>query len=138
MARGDYRHLTSFRVRFADLDAMGHMNNIAVLQLLETARVDYMVDLGLAIERELTYALVALQCDFRSQAFYGEVLTCGTRAARLGRSSFVLEHEIWKADDSTVAVGSGTMVTLGEDTTKSAPMPQAWRDRLEEFEQRPL
>lgn len=129
-----FRHRTEFRVRFADLDSMGHLNNIAVLQLLETGRVDYMVDLGLGTHDVLTYALVSLHCDFRAQGHYGELLTCGTKIARFGRTSFVIEHEVWKPDGTTVATASSTMVTMGEDTTRSAPIPDGWREKVEDYQ----
>lgn len=133
-----YRHLTEHQVRFADLDAMGHLNNIALVQLLETARVDYMVELGLGAHDELTYAIVSLQCDFRAQAHFHDRLTCGTRMARLGARSFVLEHEVWKQDGTTVATSTTTLVTLAEDPTRSAPIPEDWPERLERFERRPV
>lgn len=133
-----YRHLIEFRVRFADLDVLGHLNNIALLQLLETGRVDYMTDLGLGTHNDLTYVIVSLQCDFRAQAHYRDVLTCGTRAARLGRTSLVLEHDVWKQDGTVVASATSTLVHLAEDTTRSAPVPADWPARLERFEGGPV
>jgi acyl-CoA thioester hydrolase len=40
--RGIYGFATSEHLRFADVDANGHINNGAFLQLLENARVSYM------------------------------------------------------------------------------------------------
>lgn len=136
--RDGYRHLTEFRVRFADLDAMGHLNNLAILELLETGRVDYVVDLELGTHAELTYVLVRLECDFRAQAHYRDVLTCGTRIARLGGSSFVVEHDIWNEGGTTVATASSTLVTLGDDPTRAAPIPDDWPGKIERFEGRPV
>lgn len=132
-----YRHLTTFRVRFGDLDAMGHLNNIATVQLIETGRVDYMVDLGLGTHDDLTYAIVSLQCDFRAQGYYRDLLTCGTRCSRLGRTSFVVEHEVWKSDGTTLATATTTLVSLAAtDATRSAPIPADWRRTIERFEGR--
>lgn len=134
-----YRHLTEFRVRFADLDSMGHLNSIATLELIETGRVNYMVDLGLGTHDVLTYAIVSLQCDFRAQGYFGELLTCGTRIARFGRSSFVIEHEIWKADGTTLASATTTLVTMAaDDPSRSAPVPEDWREKVEQFQGQPV
>lgn len=133
-----YRHLTQSRVVFGDLDAMGHLNNVALLKLLETSRVDYVVDLGLGRYDELTFVIASLRCDFRAQAHYRDMLTCGTRAARRGRSSLVLEHTVWKQDDTTVATAEAALVTLGEDSTSPAPLPDAWLPTIEEYEGRPI
>ncbi len=130
-----YRHLTALRVRFADLDVMGHLNSLATLELVETARVDYMVDLGLGRHNELTYAIVSLQCDFRDQAHYGDALTCGTRCPRLGRSSFALEHEVWKADGTTVLTAATILAHLSaDDPTRATPIPDDWRETIERFQ----
>ena len=40
--RGIYGFVTSEHLRFADVDANGHINNVAFLQLLESARVSYL------------------------------------------------------------------------------------------------
>ena len=36
-----FKHRISIKVRFSDLDAMGHVNNAAYLSYLEEARFDY-------------------------------------------------------------------------------------------------
>ena len=38
----DERFSTLQRVRFGDLDAMQHMNNVEFLRFFETARIDYL------------------------------------------------------------------------------------------------
>lgn len=42
-----YRYETHIQVRWADLDALGHVNNATYLTYLEQARVSYFNDLGL-------------------------------------------------------------------------------------------
>ena len=37
----NYKHKLKINVRFADLDAMQHVNNAAYLTYLEEARIDY-------------------------------------------------------------------------------------------------
>jgi acyl-CoA thioester hydrolase len=133
-----YRHQFASRVTFGDLDAMGHMNNLALLRLLETGRVDYMVDTGMAGYDELTYVLARLETDFSKQGLFGDNLTCGTRITRLGRTSFTMEQRIWR-DDATVLVGStSVLVALGSDKATPIPVPARWRELIHDWEQRPL
>lgn len=132
-ARDRFVHQITSQVRFGDLDAMGHLNNCALLQVLESARVEYMVNLGLAGPAELTYVLAHLDVDFRAQAFFGETLHCGSRTTRLGVTSFVLEQEVWRSD-VTVAEARSVMVALGPDAVSPQPVPEPWRCRIAGWE----
>lgn len=42
-----FRHCVTIDIRFADLDAMGHVNNAVYLTYMETARLRYALELGL-------------------------------------------------------------------------------------------
>ena len=128
-----FGHRVSAKVRFGDLDAMGHLNNVALLRILETSRVDYMVDLGLAAHDELTYVLAHLDVDFRAQAFFGEELVCGTRVGRVGRTSITMEQRIW-GPGRTVAEARSVLVSLGPDAVTPSPVPAPWRERIGQWE----
>ena len=139
-ATGDhesFRHRVSTTVRFGDIDVMGHLNNVAQLRLLETGRVAYMVDLGLAGHDELTYVIARLESDFRQQGFFGDQLTCGSRMADIGRSSMVLEQRVWREDGTVLLEGRSVLVALGPDKVTSMPVPDRWRARIAEWERRP-
>ena len=133
--RDAYRHQFTETVRFGDLDAMGHLNNLALLRLLETGRVDYMVDLELAAHNELTFVLASLQVDFLAQGFYREELACGSRMCRLGHTSLSFEQEIWRTTDSvTLGHARSVMVTIGDDAATPIPVPEEWRRRIHAWE----
>ncbi|MPZ60525.1 MAG: hypothetical protein GEU93_04350 [Propionibacteriales bacterium] len=123
---------------FGDLDAMGHMNNLALLRLLETGRIDYMVRTGLAAYDELTYVLARLETDFRSQGQFGDHLTCGTRITKLGRTSFTMEQSVWRDDGSILGRSTSILVALGADKATPIPVPERWIQVIQEWEQRQL
>lgn len=129
-----YRHTVSSTVVFGDLDAMGHMNNLALLRLLETGRVAYMVDTGLAAHDELTYVLARLETDFRSQGHYGDRLACDTRVARLGTTSFTMEQEIRRDDGTVLVEARSIMVALGPDQATPITVPDRWRKVIRDWE----
>lgn len=132
---GVYRHRFSSDVVFGDLDAMGHMNNLALLRLLETGRVGYMVHTGLAGYDELTYVLARLETDFRHQGQFGDRLTCGTRVASLGRTSFTMEQEIWRTDGTVLVRGRSVLVALSPDKATPMSVPTKWRQAIADWEQ---
>lgn len=126
-----FDHVVDLTVRFSDLDPMGHLNNVAVVRMLETGRVDYCHDQGLMGETAPSFVLAALNVRYRAQGFYRDVLHLGTRVAAVGRTSFTLAHRVWRpADEATVAEAEAVLVVLGEDRRTPAPIPDAWRARL--------
>lgn len=124
---GRYPYTFSRDVVFGDLDAMGHLNNLVLLRLMETGRIGYMVHVGLAKHDELTYVLARVEADFRSQGRFGETLTCGTRVSHIGRTSFTMEHAVWRGDMSLLASGLSVLVALGADKATPISVPEQWR-----------
>ena len=79
---------------------MGHVNNAKYLTYCEIARIRYWTDVtGESVrardEGAESLILAEARITYRAQAFHGEVVTVQTRATRIGRSSFTLEHRLW-------------------------------------------
>jgi acyl-CoA thioester hydrolase len=96
---GPFRHRVEIDVRFADTDAMGHVNNAKYLTYCEVARIRYWTDItgepvSLGTEGAESLILAEARITYRAPAFHGEVVTVETRASRIGRSSFTLEHRL--------------------------------------------
>lgn len=96
---GPFRHHVDIVVRFADTDAMGHVNNAKYLTYCEIARIRYWTDItgepiALGTEGAESLILAEARITYRAPAFHGETVTVETRATRIGRSSFTLEHRL--------------------------------------------
>src|SRR5512146_3439604 len=97
---GDFAHWHPVEVRFADTDAMGHVNNAAYLTYAEIARLAYYEQvtgepLPLATHgAEEGMILAEIRITYRNQAFYGETLAVETRVDRIGRTSFTMVHRL--------------------------------------------
>lgn len=129
------RHRTEVAVGFADLDVMGHLNNVALLRYLEGARVNYLVDLGLSEVAELGPVLASLQVQFHAQAYFRDRLTCGTATTSIGTSSFVLRQVLWReSPEDVVADATSALVVLTDDQTKPKPVPASWRRAIRMYE----
>ena len=86
-------------VRFADTDAMGHVNNAVYLTYCEIARIRYWTDVTgepIAPGHEGAESLILAEAriTYRAPVFHGECVTVETRATRIGRTSFTLEHRL--------------------------------------------
>lgn len=115
------------KVRFSDLDGMGHVNNAVYSTYLEQARLAWF---GVDEEMPLRDVILArTEIDFRSPLQYGETVEIGVRASRLGTKSFELEHEM-RADGRVVAEAKCVLVGYDYERAQSAPIPERWRRRL--------
>jgi acyl-CoA thioester hydrolase len=90
-----FRFVFPVEVRFHDLDAIGHVNNVVYLTYMESARIAWwMHTTGRRQLEGLAMILARTEVDYRSPLSFGETLEVGVRCASLRRSSFVLEFEL--------------------------------------------
>ena len=146
---GDFPHRFAVVVRFGDTDAMGHTNNSRFLTYCESARIDYWERATGQPFREVTHGaeesliLAEIRVTYRSPSYFGEPLVVESRIARLGRTSFTLEHRITAPDSPRgaarlVATAEGVQVLYDYATERPEPLPDDLVAQLEAFEGRPL
>jgi acyl-CoA thioester hydrolase len=144
---GPFHHRIEIEVRFADTDAMRHVNNAKYLTYCEAARIRYWSDvtgepfrLGSAGEQSLI--LADAKITYRAQAFYGEVVTVQTRATRIGRTSFTLEHRLVAGlpggPSRLVAVSESVLVRYDYTNERPVPLSAEHVAAIEGFEGRTL
>jgi acyl-CoA thioester hydrolase len=118
------------RVRFRDLDALGHVNNAVFLTYIESARVAFLVDLGAATTLEDMAIIVArIEIDFRAPVGFGEEVEIEVRASRFGDKSFDLDYEL-RVDGKIVAEAKSVLVGYDYDKGETVTIPDDWRARL--------
>ncbi len=146
---GTFPHRYVVDVRFGDTDAMGHANNSRFLTYCESARIAYweaatgepfaMVTHG----AEESLILAEVRVTFRSPAVFGETLTVESRAGRVGRTSFTLEHRLTasaspRGEARLVATADDVLVLYDYVSGRPRVIPDDIVARLEAFEGRPL
>jgi acyl-CoA thioester hydrolase len=117
---------------------MGHVNNAVYLTYCEMARIRYWSDVTgepLAARHHGAESLILAEAriTYRAQVFHTDVVTVETRATRMGRSSFVLEHRLTACEPGgaarLVAVSDSVMVrydyTIGRATELDARFVEA-------------
>ena len=118
-------------VRFADVDAMGHVNNAVFLSWMEAARTHFVLQRGLAEGVDaLEMILARIEVDFRSPVRFGDDVRVGVRPSRLGTKSFEFEYEV-RANDRLAAHGTSVLVAYDYATNESIAVPKRWREALE-------
>jgi acyl-CoA thioester hydrolase len=118
------------RVRFRDLDALGHVNNAVFLTYIESARVAFLVDLGAATSLEDMSIIVArIEIDFRAPVGFGEEVEIAVRASRFGDKSFDLDYEL-RVAGKVVAEAKSVLVGFDYEKGETVAIPDEWRERL--------
>ena len=145
--RGDFAHRVTIDVRFSDTDAMGHVNNAVYLTYCEMARIRYWSDVTgepLAARHHGAESLILAEAriTYRAQIFHTDVVTVESRATRIGRSSFVLEHRLTACEPGgqprLVAISESVLVRYDYTVGRAAQLDDRFVEAMEAFEGHPL
>lgn len=136
MQRSDFTFFFELPVRWGDMDAYGHVNNVAYLRYFESARIGYMEHLrdrfGFVHEPHQRIILADIQCAFRQQLHYPAELEIGQHTSRIGSSSFDLSGAIYRrGEEQAVATSKAVLVWFDFATQRPAALSPALRDILE-------
>lgn len=132
----EFSFFTEIRVRFSETDMYGHMNNTVSFTYFEQARIDYFRHLGLLMpaatdDKVRGIPIVAdLQCDYRKQVYFDDVLRIYTKVANVGNSSMDIHYLAKNQNDEICFTGRGTIVQMDPQTGKSVPLLDEEKARL--------
>ena len=141
----EFRYNLPIEVRFADTDALGHVNNAVYLTYFEAARAGYYrhvvgepFGFGAGAQGR-TFVVAEARVAYRAPAFFGETLDVACRVAWASRSSFGLEYRITAppspvAEARHVADGDTVQVMWDPATTRVGRVPEDLREMIERHE----
>ncbi|MFN8194557.1 MAG: thioesterase family protein [Nocardioidaceae bacterium] len=120
-------------VRFSDVDAYGHVNNVKYFEYLQEGRIALMSRLWQQLPGDAPYpGMVVAQTDVDYRVpllFREETYDLWSEVTRVGHTSVTLESEI--ADDDTVCARAVvTLVFWDRDSGRPAPVPDGLRALL--------
>jgi len=126
----DYPIRTSDKIRYADTDRQGHVNNAVFATFIETARAEIIYDRAAPlVEPGTSFVIARLALDFRAEINWPGTVWIGTRVAQIGRSSFRLEHGLFQ-DERCAATAEVVIVHFDDATRKSRVLSTAAVARL--------
>lgn len=125
---------------WGDQDAFGHVNNVAYLRWVETARIEYFSRIALSPPlppRGLGPILATLTCHYRRPLNYPDTVVVGTRVTSIGNSSLRMEHCIVSRAMGEVAADSDSViVTVDYSTGRPVRVPEEIREAVARVEGR--
>lgn len=143
MAREDFRFSTSFRVRYADVDAQGVVYNAHYLTYFDIGITEYLRGLGLTPNLEsarcIDPQLVAAALQWKAPVLLDEVIDIRIRVARVGRTSLTFRGEIHPAGPEGLRCSAEiTWVNVDQRSRKAVPMDTGLIDGILRHEGKPL
>ena len=134
----EFRFYHPVEVRYADIDAQRHVNNVAFFAYMESARARYLQHLGLWDGKDfLKIGIIVAEaaCTYKAAIGYGQPLRVGVRTARLGNKSLELHYTIEDAETGQeMATGRTIQVAYDYHANQTIPVPDAWRRAIAAFE----
>jgi len=116
------------KLRYADTDRQGHVNNAVFATFLETGRVEVIVNEGLA-DTGASFVIARLELDFRAEVTWPGEVHIGTAVKDVGRSSFKLHQKVFQ-NGKPVAQAVTVIVQMNNETRRSHPLTDRAKDRL--------
>ena len=110
-------------VRFADLDALGHVNHAVFVTYLEHARTrwwgEYLAGRSFSDEG---FLIARVELDFRKPIFLGDAVRVELRCSHVGHTSFSLAYKVLRTKDDVV-LAEGQTVQVMMDFATGRPKP---------------
>lgn len=120
------KHSIPIEVRFADLDAYGHVNGSVYFTYMETARVRMFTDAFKKLTGKGIFTVVArAECDFRVPIMLDDELIVTLWISKTGRSSFDIEYRLHNSKETTYATARTTMVCFDNLKKTTMPIPES-------------
>jgi acyl-CoA thioester hydrolase len=118
-------------VRYADIDAMNHVNNAIYVTYLEAARTRLWRELigfnGGA--RDVPFVVARVTIDYRSPIALTDTVAVGIALSAIGRTSFTFEYRI-EASGRCAAEAESVQVHYDYAAQRPSPIPAVMRERL--------
>jgi acyl-CoA thioester hydrolase len=135
-----YKHCIPIKVRFSDLDVVGHLNNAKYQTYLEEARIAYFHDVFNQDKSSLNFHVVVskITIDYFKPIAYGDDLTVYTRVTNFTtRSQDVHNLFVRREKDKTEIAASAQTIMAAFDyhTKKPTIFPEWYGEIIRSFEE---
>lgn len=132
-----YNYKTSIPIRFADIDAFGHVNNATYLTYFEIARSIYWKEIIQWDWKSLGIIIRKSEIEYIKPITLSDEIYAYVRTSRIGNSSFDVEYLLVKkvnGKEEICTKGLTHCVSFDYKSNKSSPIPVYQRVKMQTFE----
>lgn len=124
------RDVYRVHLRRGDLDEHGHVRDVLLLELLQEARIQYLMNLHTRGQAWTHHVVARTDVRYhRPIAYRAAPYEVRSWIGHLGTSSFTIRAEV-RDGEALLADASVVMVTFDKETQRPAPMAPTQRERL--------
>lgn len=125
---------TQIQKRFADVDMLGHVNNVNMQQYYDLGKSDYfskVLGLSEGLLQRAGVIIAQLSTSYIQQVFMTEPIVVQTEAIKVGNKSFTISQRIVNSATGDIKSECTTvMVVFDFVEQKSCAIPDDWRQKL--------
>lgn len=128
-----FPHHATDKLRYADTDRQGHVNNAVFSTVFETGRVELLYDPTAPMADDgAEFVIAKLTLEFRGEIQWPGSVVVGTGVVKLGTSSMTLGQAAYQ-HDACVATAETVIVQIDSASRTARPLSAAARARLSAF-----
>lgn len=121
------------KVRYADTDRQGHVNNANFSTFFETGRVEFLLNPEtLIVAKDASIVIAALNVNYKAEIIWPGKVDIGTGILKIGNSSIKL-YQILFQNGKAVADAETVVVQVSDETSKGLPFSEATKTVLEQW-----
>ena len=107
------------RVRFGEIDVLGHVNNAAYLRWFENLRIHYLEAYGVADFSGTPPKIVlrSIGLEFKAEVKMNDVFIMTCRTVEMRSSSFTMQYGVY-VNGKLTTTGNSVIVCLNDDNSK--------------------
>lgn len=134
LALANFPFQTFDKVRYADTDRQGHVNNAAFATFLETGRVEFLYNPQSPLAAEgAAFVIANLNLNLLAEINWPGRVEIGTGVTKVGNSSIRLWQGLFQ-DGRIAATAETVIVQMNEQTRKSHPLSDTARAFLTQYQ----
>jgi acyl-CoA thioester hydrolase len=121
------------KIRYADTDRQGHVNNAVFSTFFETGRAELLYNNGgILVPEGASYVIAALNMNYIKEIHWPGRVNIGTGIIKIGNSSIKIFQQLFQ--NGTIVADSETVIVQMDDAAgKSKPLSKAAREILSDF-----
>ena len=125
-----YTFKTFDKIRYADTDRQGHVNNAVFSTMLETGRTEILFNPEMPLAAPgCSFVIANLNLNFLAQVTWPGRVDIGTRIMKVSRSSVVLDTAVFTEAGVCAARAQTIIVHISDETQRS----QAWSEPVRQY-----
>ena len=128
---GSYPFVHSTETRFADLDQLGHINNVAMAGLFEHGRGLFTQTIGLHnFAKNHRWLIVRVEINYLAESYFPEHVKIASGIFRVGTSSWEVASAAFQSGKCVATCSTTTVMTNKDGASPITPELRAALDEL--------